>query len=197
MIIKKIEITAYRTVTENFEETADRFVKRFGAWTTDYNEVKDAEDYDSKKFTFLKWTKAGKLSKMDGVAQSVWGDQMTPIAEKAYADLLVLESQTENDMARALELAQTINSANFNTEDLKTISTKISQSKWYDNDGSENMRSIYTKKVPASVFDEAMELQAIRKKHQGNFNFDFYATSYKTIETREADHQNFGQNWNV
>jgi len=111
-------------------------------------------------------------------------------AEKMLAEQLKVQSDTEKDMKRAMELAVIINCADFNGE-MVTIKTKTSHSKWYQNDDVFNSPSMYLTQVPVAVEDEAHELQAIRRKHQGNDLFDFNATAYKTIEVREADHDNY------
>lgn len=188
MINKNIEVKIYRTKTEVF--TDDRgFFNEFGPFTTNFDEVKGAEDFQEGKVIFTKFTDKGKVSKSDD-AYKMWHGQFVEEAEQALQDQLELEAATESDMKRALELKAIIDNADFDSE-LVSIKHKVSKSKWYDNDGVGNMRSRYDVKVPVAVKDEALELQAIRKKHQGNDTFDFSATSYKTITEREADHDNF------
>ncbi len=187
MINKKIEVKVYRTKIEEFNE--DRgFYFDFGQWTTNYDDVKDAEDYIEGKVVFSKFTDKGKVSKSDDGFKS-WNGQFVKEAEQALQDQLELEAATESDMNRALELKAIIDNADFDSE-LVSIKHKVSKSKWYDNGGIGNMRSRYDVLVPVAVKDEALELQAIRKKHQGNDSFSFSATSYKTINQREADHEN-------
>ena len=111
-------------------------------------------------------------------------------AESEIAKYIELMEQTKEDMKRALELKEIINQANFEGE-LVVIKHRVSKSNWYDGNGVGNMRSRYNTCVPKSVEQEALELQAIRKKHQGNELFDFVKTAYITIEKREADHDNF------
>ncbi|MDT2738289.1 hypothetical protein P7H00_14380 [Enterococcus pseudoavium] len=142
-------------------------------------------------YTFEKFTNSGKLSKSDDHFYLIETyPELKEAAESEIAKFITLVKQTESDMKRALELKAIIDNADFDSE-LVSIKHKVSKSKWYDNDGVGNMRSRYDVKVPVAVKDEALELQAIRKKHQGNDTFDFSATSYKTITEREADHDNF------
>lgn len=139
--------------------------------------------------TYTKFTNAGKISKSDdNYAYSTQAELEE--AEKQLQLELAKFAETEDDMARAIELAEIINNADF-SEELVTVSTKTSHSEWYKHGGEGNMRSLYHKKVPASVVEEAKELQAIRKKHQGNSDFDFGITNYRFEEVREADHDNF------
>ena len=57
------------------------------------------------------------------------------------------------------------------------------------------MVSFYYTQVPVAVEAEARELQALRKKHQDDDSFDFNATAYKTVEVREADHDNYKEEY--
>ena len=142
-------------------------------------------------YTFDTFTNNGKLSKSDKNFYLI--EQMPELKERAESEIaryIELMEQTKEDMKRALELKEIINQANFEGE-LVVIKHRVSKSNWYDGSGVGNMRSRYNTCVPKSVEQEALELQAIRKKHQGNELFDFVATSYITIEVREADHDNY------
>lgn len=188
MINKKIEVKVYRSKTEEFND--DRgFFTDYGPFTTDYSEVENAEDYQEGKVFFSKFTDKGKVSKSDD-AFKAWNGQFVEAAEAELQRVLKIEEETDQDMKRALELKEVIDNADFDSE-LVSIKHKVSKSKWYEGNGVGHMRSQYDVKVPLSVENEALELQAIRKKHQGNEGFDFAATSYKTINVRTADHDNF------
>ena len=142
-------------------------------------------------YTFDTFTNSGKLSKSDKNFYLI--EKMPELKERAESEIakyIELMEQTKEDMKRALELKEIINQANFEGE-LVAIKHKVSKSNWYDGNGVGNMRSRYNTCVPVSVEKEALELQAIRKKHQGNDLFDFVKTAYITIEKREADHDNF------
>jgi len=102
------------------------------------------------------------------------------------------------EQQRANELAKIINDASkgLSAEDIfesgVSIKTKVSKSDWYNSrDGSGHERSIYETYVLKSVYDEAKELQAIRRANQDNFNFDFQACSYTHVVYRMADHDNY------
>lgn len=142
-------------------------------------------------YQFDTFTNAGKLSKSDSNYHLIATmPELKERAEVEIAKYIELVAQTENDMKRALELKEIIANADSSGE-LSVIKHRVSKSKWYEGNGIGNMRSRYNTCVPASVKKEALELQAIRKKHQGNEQFDFVATSYQTIEVREADHDNY------
>lgn len=129
-------------------------------------------------------------------------------AEDKLAKQLAIEADTVADMARAIELAKVVNAAaikiNYNPvievssdDDFKpnddvmvTIKEKDSHSDWYQNGGLGHAVSLYLTRVPRIVEKEARELQAIRRKHQGDTTFDFWKTSYSTQEVRVADHEN-------
>lgn len=191
MIIKEVKVTLYKPKVEIYEESRGWFFI-FGNLVDDSEKAigqmigdKVADDYNEVTYTFSKFTSKGKLSKSD----KFYREELIPFAEKAFAKLVQTEQDTESDMARALELKEIINNADFNGK-LVSIKHRISKSKWYEGNGVGNMRSQYDTLVPASILDEALELQAIRKKHQGNDLFDFYGTNYKTITKRVADHDN-------
>ena len=102
------------------------------------------------------------------------------------------------EQQRANELAKIINNASkgLTAEEIfengVSIKTKVSKSNWYNGlEGSGHEQSMYETYVLKSVHDEAKELQAIRKANQGNFEFDFQASSYTHIVYRMADHDNY------
>lgn len=141
-------------------------------------------------YKFTKFTNTGKLSKSDDYYDlALKNPDLKQAAENEIKKYIDLQAQTKADMQRALELRDIINTSDFNGE-LVTIKQKISHSDWYDGNGTGHMRSRYNYKVPASVEKEALELSAIRKKHQGNDAFNFAATNYMRIVEREADHEN-------
>lgn len=162
--------------------------------TVKANSNKTAEingDVHVLAYTFDTFTNNGKLSKSDKNFYLI--EKMPELKERAESEIaryIELMEQTKEDVKRALELKEIINQANFEGE-LVVIKHRVSKSNWYDRDGVGNMRSRYNTCVPKSVEQEALELQAIRKKHQGNELFDFVKTAYITIEKREADHDNF------
>lgn len=160
-------------------------------WIKDFNYA-DLEKgiYDiSKTFTFNLFTNKGKLSKQD----KNYSEELAPFAEEALAKQLAKNEELKADQERANELAKIVNHAMYEYQEgdeLKRASTKQSNSDWYRHGGEFNMRSLYHKMVPASVIEEAKELQAIRKKHQRTRGFDFWACNWNCIEIREADHGN-------
>ena len=157
-------------------------------------------DYYDRKRTFTSFKNDGTISKAQRTFEansklSVEDqERIFEKAEKMLANQLNVQSDTEKDMQRAMELAVIINIADFNSE-MVTIKAKNSHSKWYQHGGEGHMVSFYYTQVPAAVEAEARELQAIRKKHQGNDLFDFNATAYKTIEIRIADHDNYKEEY--
>lgn len=153
-------------------------------------------DYSDRKRTFTSFKNDGTISKAQrkfetGTKLSV--EDQERIFEKAESKMrqqIAVKADTEKDMQRAIELAVIINCADFNGE-MVTIKSKNSHSKWYQHGGEGHMVSFYHTQVPVAVEAEARELQDIRRKHQNNDLFDFNATAYKTVEVREADHDNY------
>lgn len=185
MISKKVKVELYRPKNEEYSE--DRgFYWVFENWTDDFDIASAAEDYITRIWVFEKFTNKGKLSKSDKNYMS----SIAKFAENAFSNLIKLENETATDMERALKLKEIIDSADFDGE-LAVIKNKVSNSKWYDNSGFGHMRSQYETLVPKEVLSEALELQAIRKKHEKNQLFDFYKTGYKVVEKRIADHDNY------
>lgn len=159
--------------------------------------------------TFTKFTNGGRVSK----TQASPYDLVNEAAERKLAKELEIESQREDDEKRGKELATIINryfedngldrgtvewdmiyEGSFDdtkTPGWVTIKTKTSHSAWYQGAGEINSASTYHTQVPAAVEQEARELQAIRRKHQNDRDFDFWSTSYSTRIVREADHQNY------
>lgn len=66
---------------------------------------------------------------------------------------------------------------------------KNSRSNWYQD--VDNAPSMYYYQVPIEVEKEARELQAIRKKHQGDDTFSFWKCDYYKRQVRVADHPNY------
>ena len=157
-------------------------------------------DYYDRKRTFTSFKNDGTISKSQRIFEAnskLSVEDQERIFEKAESEMrqqIAIKADTEKDMQRAMELAVIINCADFNGE-MVTIKTKNSHSKWYRNDDVFNRPSQYLTQVPVAVEAEARELQALRKKHQGDNNFDFNATAYKTIEVRIADHDNYKEEY--
>ena len=158
---------------------------------------------------FTLFTNRGKVSKTQASPYAIINEE----AERKLAELLDVESQRKADEKRAKELAHKINHyfeanslnqgevewdevAQGTFDDAKTpgwvtIKAKTSHSNWYQGAGELNSPSLYHTQVPASVEQEARELQAIRRKHQNDFEFDFLGTDYAKRIIREADHDNY------
>ena len=155
------------------------------------------------------FTNQGKVSKTQASSYAIVNEE----AERRLAKELEAESQREADEKRAKKLAQKIShyfeshgldhgeiewnviqEGDFDdskTPGWATIKVKTSHSRWYQGTGEMNMPSLYHTQVPVAVEQEARELQAIRRKHQNDFKFDFFGTDYAKRIVREADHQNF------
>lgn len=159
-----------------------------------------------KKFTAF--TNKGKVSKPQ---RSIY-KEVNEEAERKLQERLALKAQTAIDLPRAIELAKVVNEAfenkkdslffdydyieNGDFDDSKTpgwitIKVKTSHSNWYDNDDVFNAPSTYHYQVPVEVEQEARELQAIRRKHQGDNTFRFWECDYCKREVRVADHPNY------
>ena len=153
-------------------------------------------DYYDRKRTFTSFKNDGTISKSQRIFEASTKlslEDQERIFEKAESEMrqqIAIKADTEKDMQRAMELAVIVNCADFNGE-MVTIKTKNSHSKWYQHGGEGHMVSFYYTQVPVAVEAEARELQDIRRKHQNDDSFDFNATAYKTIEVREADHDNY------
>lgn len=159
--------------------------------------------------TFTKFTNRGKVSKTQASIYQIVNEE----AERKLAEELQIESQREADEDQAKNLATIINRYFENNEldqgeiewdviqegdfeDAKTpgwvtIKTKTSRSSWYQGAGELNSPSLYHTQVPIAVEQEARELQAIRRKHQNDYEFNFVGTGYYKRIIREADHQNY------
>ena len=158
---------------------------------------------------FTKFTNKGRVSKTQASPYEIVNQE----AERKLAKELKIESQREDDEKRGKKLAtiinhyfetnhlndgeidwDTIDQGNFDdtkTPGWVTIKIKTSHSSWYDHGGELNSPSLYLTQVPVAVEQEARELQEIRRKHQGDFKFDFNSTNYAKRIVREADHQNY------
>lgn len=157
---------------------------------------------------FTAFTNKGKVSK----SQRSKYEEVNEKAEQKLQERLALKEQTKVDLPRAIELAKVVDKAfenkindlfleydyleNGDFDDSKTpgwvtIKVKTSHSNWYSNDDVFNAPSIYYYQVPVEVAEQAKELQAIRKKHQGDNSFSFYKCDYMKRKVRVADHPNY------
>ena len=174
---------------ERDNKGAIKMIKHTVKANSDKKMIIDGEEH-VLAYTFDTFTNNGKLSKSDSNYDLI--ATMPELKERAEAEIakyIELTAQTKKDMKRALELKAIVDNADFDSK-LVSIKHKVSKSKWYEGNGVGNMRSRYDVCVPITVEKEALELQAIRKKHQGNELFNFVKTAYITIEKREADHDN-------
>lgn len=162
-----------------------------------YNDVADegqkSWEVDSIEtcHVFTKFTNKGKVSKSEASKYAVVNEE----AERLFQKRLEIKNSRETDTERALALAKIVNDASWydadgELVDMVTISEKSSHSRWYEGAGELHDISLYVKQVPASVAEEAQELHSIRKKHQGDNDFDFMNTSINYYEVRIADHDN-------
>ena len=184
------------TIEYMIEKETNRMVFDLSELTIETKQGWEFDTYEHS-ITFTSVKDNGTISKAQRKLSSIKNEDEERIFTKAelmLSDQLKIESETENDMKRALELKDIVDSADFNSE-LVTIKTKTSHSNWYQNDDVYNTPSLYLTQVPALVKDEALELQELRKKHQGDSNFDFNTTAYKTVEVRIADHDNYKEEY--
>ena len=161
---------------------------------------------ETKDYTQLK--NNGQVSKSDCSGYDVENRE----AERLLKERLELKASTAEDQAKANELAETVAQAFEEKEDAYdvewnyieegefddtktpgwvTIKSKTSHSNWYQSNGFANRPSEYHYQVPVEVEKEALELQGLRKKHQHDTTFDFYACDYPRRTVRVADHDNF------
>lgn len=217
MIVRQIKVAFYHNVKTG--EWCNDPSKKYGNeydddlpisqyWSTAAYQ-KDSDDPtkspNRKRFwhkevhVFKKFTNNGKLSKTE--LRNLAEDEVAifkPIAERKFAAEIAKEKMFERDRdkdtARALELKAIVDNANWENiqnKNLAVIKVKDSHSKWYSNViGEMHVPSEYLTVVPVSVAKEAIELQKIRRKHQGDPKFNFWETSYKCREIRVADHDN-------
>ena len=164
----------------------------------------DAYECEAK---FTAFTNKGKVSKPQRSKYEVVNEE----AERKLQERLALKAQIKVDLPRAIELAKVVDEAfkdkmsdlfleydyveegdfdDSKTPDWVTIKVKTSHSNWYDNDDVFNAPSTYYYQVPVEVEQEARELQAIRRKHQGDNTFRFWECDYRKREVRVADHPN-------
>lgn len=157
---------------------------------------------------FTAFTNKGKVSKPQRSKYEVVNEE----AERKLQERLALKAQTKIDLPRAIELAKVVDKAfedkmndlfleydyveegdfdDSKTPGWVTIKVKTSHSNWYDNDDVFNAPSTYHYQVPIEVEKEARELQAIRRKHQGDNTFRFWECDYRKREVRVADHSNY------
>ena len=165
-------------------------------------------EYRNETRIFHKFKNNGQVSKSDCSEYDVVNKE----AERLLKERLELKASTAEDQAKANELAETVAQAfekkedtydiewnyieNGEFDDTKTpgwvtIKSKTSHSNWYQGNGFANRPSEYHYQVPEEVKDEAIELQGLRKKHQHDTTFDFYACDYPRRTVRVADHDNF------
>lgn len=155
---------------------------------------------------FTAFTNKGKVSK----PQRSKYEEVNEKAEQKLQERLALKEQTKVDLPRAIELAKVVDKAfedkindlfleydyleNGDFDDSKTpgwvtIKVKTSHSNWYQD--VDNAPSMYYYQVPVEVEAQARELQAIRKKHQGDDTFSFWKCDYYKRQVRVADHPNY------
>lgn len=165
-------------------------------------------EYWNETKIFHKFKNNGEVSKSDCSKYDVVNRE----AERLLKERLELKASTAEDQAKANELAETVAKAFEKKEDAfdvewnyieegefddtktpgwVTIKSKTSHSNWYQNGGFANRPSEYRYQVPVEVEKEALELQGLRKKHQNDTTFDFYACDYPRRTVRVADHDNF------
>ena len=164
-------------------------------------------DTIDKTEKFTAFTNKGKVSK----PQRSKYKEVNEMAERKLQERLALKAQTAIDLPRAIKLAKVVDKAfedkmgdmfleydyveegdfdDSKTPGWVTIKVKTSHSNWYDNDDVFNAPSTYYYQVPVEVEQEARELQAIRRKHQGDNTFRFWECDYYKREVRVADHPN-------
>lgn len=201
MIYEKIEVKYYirkdnRKIFFDYKKIAEPGEK---AWLVDTIDR-------TEKFTVF--TNKGKVSKSQHSKYDVVNEE----AERKLQERLALKAQTAIDLPRAIELAKVVDKAfedkmndlfleydyleegdfdDSKTPGWVTIKIKTSHSNWYDNDDVFNAPSTYHYQVPIEVEKEARELQAIRRKHQGDNTFRFWKCDYRKREVRVADHSNY------
>lgn len=201
MIYEKIEVKYYirkdnRKIFFDYKKIAEPGEK---AWLVDTIDR-------TEKFTVF--TNKGKVSKPQRSKYDVVNEE----AERKLQERLALKAQTAIDLSRAIELAKVVDKAfedkmndlfleydyleegdfdDSKTPGWVTIKIKTSHSNWYDNDDVFNAPSTYHYQVPIEVEKEARELQAIRRKHQGDNTFRFWECDYRKREVRVADHSNY------
>lgn len=155
---------------------------------------------------FTTFTNKGKVSKPQRSRYEVVNEE----AERKLQERLALKAQTKIDLPRAIELAKVVDEAfkdkmsdlfleydyveegdfdDSKTPGWVTIKVKTSHSNWYQ--GVDNAPSMYYYQVPVEVEAQARELQAIRRKHQGDDTFSFWKCDYYKREVRVADHPNY------
>ena len=165
-------------------------------------------EYWNETYIFHKFKNNGQVSKSDCSKYDVVNRE----GERLLKERLELKESTAEDQAKANELAETVAQAfeekedaydiewnyieqgefdDTKTPDWVTIKSKTSHSNWYQGNGFANRPSEYHYQVPVEVEKEALELQGLRKKHQHDNTFDFYACDYPRRTVRVADHDNF------
>ena len=164
-------------------------------------------EYWNETMIFHKFKNNGEVSKSDCSKYDVVNRE----AERLLKERLELKESTAEDQAKANELAKIVAQAfegkeaydidwdyieegefdDTKTPGWVTIKSKTSHSNWYQGNGFANRPSEYHYQVPVVVEKEALELQGLRKKHEKDNTFDFYACDYPRRVVRVADHDNF------
>lgn len=164
-------------------------------------------EYWNQTKIFHQFKNNGQVSKSDCSGYDVVNRE----AERLLKERLELKASTAEDQAKANELAKIVTKAfegkeaydiewdyieqdefdDAKTPGWVTIKSKTSHSNWYQGNGFANRPSEYHYQVPVEVEKEALELQGLRKKHQNDMTFDFYACDYPRRTVRVADHDNF------
>lgn len=199
MIYEKIEVKYYirkdnRKIFFDYKKVAGPDEK---AWLVDT--IDRTEE-------FTAFTNKGKVSK----PQRSKYEEVNEEAERKLQERLALKAQTAIDLPRAIELAKVVDEAfkdkmgdlfleydyveegdfdDSKTPGWVTIKVKTSHSNWYQD--VDNAPSMYYYQVPIEVETQARELQAIRRKHQGDDTFSFWKCDYYKREVRVADHSNY------
>lgn len=160
----------------------------------DYDDAADPgkpayeSDIIDRKRVYKMFKNNGKVSVRDCSGIAVVDRE----AERLLQEQLKIESEAEEDHARAIKLAKVVNAADFeHATEWVEMKVKYSHSSWYDTwEGEGRFPSRYVYEVPAEVEKEATELFDIRRKHQGDSHFRFYDCGMTYRVTRESDHEN-------
>lgn len=167
----------------------------------------DDVDWWDRKQRYHTFTNKGKVSKPERSSYEILNLE----AEKQFQKIMKLKQSLASDQVEANRLAELLrnnitdtpeiwwNSAEHDrwfdddkdTPGWVTIKEKESNSRWYENAGELNSRSVYLYQVPAEYKEIALKLQAIRRKYQNVKGFNFISCSYPTRIVRVADHPNW------
>ena len=122
--------------------------------------------------------------KVEGPGKKAWLVDTIKVVDEAFKDKM-------SDLFLEYDYVEEGDFDDSKTPGWVTIKVKTSHSNWYDNDDVFNAPSTYYYQVPIEVEKEARELQAIRKKHQGDDTFSFWKCDYYKRQVRVADHSNY------